>query len=285
MARGGRNDCAIVDALMAVAQAVGNLTQCLEMDWLARFQRNNPPMFCRGYDPDGTQVNWDNFKRLFLEKYFPHDIRNKKQVEFLELKQGDDTVTDYVSKFEALVWFCPTYEGAVNEEAKCVKFISGLRPEIKVYDEDNRARVAHYRSGGSIRDQSKHDSSSKSKPCSRPARNSNVRGGNKGSVQRRSQTPAISQASRGGSVLLLPLSVIGVEDRDIVHTSMKLEMLLASDVTSGGTFLAIVLVQGKPYHIFSNTLLKKEKEKRHEGYEDANGYGGYKIKGQEKWST
>ncbi|RDX83902.1 hypothetical protein CR513_35129, partial [Mucuna pruriens] len=76
-------------------------------------------------------VLWDNFKRLFLEKYFPHDIRNKKQVEFLELKQGDDTVADYVSKFEALVRFCPTYEGAVNEEAKCVKFISGLRPEIK----------------------------------------------------------------------------------------------------------------------------------------------------------
>ncbi|RDY09261.1 hypothetical protein CR513_06395, partial [Mucuna pruriens] len=52
-------------------------------------------------------------------------------VEFLELKQRDDTVADYVSKFEALVQFCPTYEGAVNEEAKCVKFISGLRPEIK----------------------------------------------------------------------------------------------------------------------------------------------------------
>ncbi|RDX85801.1 hypothetical protein CR513_32949, partial [Mucuna pruriens] len=163
---------------------------------------------------EGTQVNWDNFKRLFLEKYFPHDIHNKKQVEFLELKQGDDIVADYVSKFEALVRFCPTYEGAVNEEAKCVKFISGLCPEIKqgiarfhelankcrVYDEDNCARVAHYRSGGPIRDQSKHDSSSRSKPYSRPAGNSNVRGGSEGSVQRRSQAPTVSQASRGGSV-------------------------------------------------------------------------------------
>ncbi|RDX95970.1 hypothetical protein CR513_21428, partial [Mucuna pruriens] len=240
MAGGGRNDCAIVDALMVVVQAVGNLNQCQEVDWLARFQRNNPPMFRGGYDLKGaankifevekifqamecplvhkvtlaalmlsgdvgfwwqsTQVNWDNFKRLFLEKYFPHDIRNKKQVEFFELKQGDDTVADYVSKFEALVQFCPTYEGVVNEEAKCVKFISGLRPEIKVYDEDNRARVAHYRSGGPIRDQSKHGSSSKSKPYSHPTRNSNVRGGNEGSVQRRSQAPALSHASRGGSV-------------------------------------------------------------------------------------
>ncbi|RDX77699.1 hypothetical protein CR513_42134, partial [Mucuna pruriens] len=257
MTGGGRNDRAIVDALMAMAQAIGNLNQCQEVDWLARFQRNNPPMFRGGYDPDGaadwifevekifqamecplvqkvtlaafmlsgdagfwwqstlqrmiaegTQVNWDNFKRLFLEKYFPHDIRNKKQVEFLELKQRDDTVADYVSKFEALVRFYPTYEGAVYEEAKCVKFINGLCPEIKVYDEDNRARVAHYRSGGPIRDQSKHGSSSKSKPYSRPVGNSNVRGGSEGSVQRRhegsvqrrSQAPAVSQASRGESV-------------------------------------------------------------------------------------
>ncbi|RDX65287.1 hypothetical protein CR513_56065, partial [Mucuna pruriens] len=250
MAGGGRN--AIADALMAVAQATGNMNQRQEVNWLVWFQRNNPPMFHGGYDPDGAadwifevekifqamecplvqkstlqrmiaegtqEVNWDNFKRLFLEKYFPHDIRNKKQVEFLELKQGDDTVVDYVSKFEALVRFCPTYEGVVNEEAKCVKFISGLRPKIKqvfnyqgiarfhelankcrVYDEDNCARVAHYRSGGPIRDQSKHGSSSRSKPYSCLAGNSNVRRGSEGSVQRRSQELAVSQTSRGGSV-------------------------------------------------------------------------------------
>jgi len=31
-------------------------------------------------------VTWDVFKRVFLEKYFPKDVRNKKEMEFLELK-------------------------------------------------------------------------------------------------------------------------------------------------------------------------------------------------------
>ncbi|RDX83903.1 hypothetical protein CR513_35130, partial [Mucuna pruriens] len=54
MSRGGRNDRAIADALMAMAQAVGNMNQCQEVDWFARFERNNPPMFRGDYDPDGT---------------------------------------------------------------------------------------------------------------------------------------------------------------------------------------------------------------------------------------
>jgi len=33
-------------------------------------------------------VTWDVFKRVFLEKYFPGDVRNKKEMEYLELKQG-----------------------------------------------------------------------------------------------------------------------------------------------------------------------------------------------------
>ncbi|XP_020207975.1 uncharacterized protein LOC109792938 [Cajanus cajan] len=165
---GGRNDRAIADALQAMAQALGNMNQQPEVDWLERFQRNNPPSFRGIYNPDeaadwifevekifqamgcpliqkvtlatfmlsgeagiwwqgtlkrmiatGTQVNWENFKRLFLEKYFPQDVRHKKQVEFLELKQGDDSVAEYVTKFEDLVRFCPMYDGVGNEEDKC----------------------------------------------------------------------------------------------------------------------------------------------------------------------
>ncbi|XP_020208674.1 uncharacterized protein LOC109793620 [Cajanus cajan] len=166
----------------------------------------------------GTQVNWENFKRLFLEKYFPRDVRHKKQVEFLELKQGEDSVADYVTKFEDLVRFCPMYDGVGNEEDKCVKFVSGLRPEIKqvfnyqgithyhelvnkcrVYDEDNRARVTHYKSGGPMRN-NKFGSSSKGKPYTKFAGNSSSKVNNQGFVQQRSQVPTASQTSRGGSV-------------------------------------------------------------------------------------
>nr|KYP37887.1 hypothetical protein KK1_040888 [Cajanus cajan] len=215
------------------------------MDWLERFQRNNPPSFRGGYNPDGatdwifeiekifqamgcpliqkvtlatfmlfgeagiwwqsawqriiatgTQVSWDNFKWLFLEKYFPRDIRHKKQVEFLELKQGKDSVAEYMTKFEDLVRFCPMYDGVGNEEDKCVKFVSGLRLEIKqvfnyqglnhyhelvnkcrIYDEDNRARMTHYKSGGPMRN-NKFGLTSKNKPYTKTTGDSSSNGNN-----------------------------------------------------------------------------------------------------------
>nr|KYP76406.1 hypothetical protein KK1_020648 [Cajanus cajan] len=170
----------------------------------------------------GTQVNWDNFKRLFLEKYFPRDVRHKKQVEFLELKQGENSVAEYVTKFEDLVRFCPMYDGVDNEEDKCVKFVSGLRPEIKqvfnyqgithyhelvnkcrVFDEDNRARVTHYKSGGPMRN-NKFGSANKNKPYTKFAGDSSSKVNNQGSTHQRSQVPMVSQTSGGGSVGFVP---------------------------------------------------------------------------------
>lgn len=64
-------------------------------------------------------------------------------------------------KFEELVKFCLDYNGEASKGSKCIKFKSGLRPEIKqgvgyqeicwfsmlvnkyiIYDEDSRARSA-----------------------------------------------------------------------------------------------------------------------------------------------
>ncbi|MCI92846.1 GRAS family transcription factor, partial [Trifolium medium] len=45
------------------------------------------------------------FKREFWVKYFPADVRNRKVVEFLELKQGNMTVAEYAAKFESLSAF------------------------------------------------------------------------------------------------------------------------------------------------------------------------------------
>ncbi|MCI68462.1 GRAS family transcription factor, partial [Trifolium medium] len=49
------------------------------------------------------------FKREFWVKYFPADARNKKVVEFLELKQGNMSVAEYATKFEKLSAFSPYY--------------------------------------------------------------------------------------------------------------------------------------------------------------------------------
>lgn len=53
------------------------------------------------------------FRVHFLEKYFLEDVRSKKKIKFLELKQGNMTVAEYAVKFEELVKFYPHYNGAV----------------------------------------------------------------------------------------------------------------------------------------------------------------------------
>ena len=77
-------------------------------------------------------------------------------MEFFELKQEGLSVEGYASKFEELSLFLD------SERAKCMKFVKGLRPEIRqgmgypkirqfpdlvnkgqVYDEECRARFAH----------------------------------------------------------------------------------------------------------------------------------------------
>jgi len=57
----------------------------------------------------GGVVTWAVFRREFLNRYFPKDVRGKKEIEFLELKQGDMSVTEYAAKFVELAKFYPHY--------------------------------------------------------------------------------------------------------------------------------------------------------------------------------
>jgi len=63
--------------------------------------------------------------------YFPEDVRGKKEIEFLELKQGDMSVTEYAAKFVELAKFYPHYTAETAEFSKCIKFENGLRADIK----------------------------------------------------------------------------------------------------------------------------------------------------------
>ncbi|MCI62518.1 hypothetical protein A2U01_0083775, partial [Trifolium medium] len=69
----------------------------------------------------GAVVTWERFKREFLIKYIPADVRNRKVVEFMELKQGNMYVADYAAKFESLCAFSPHYNTVEAEYDKCVK--------------------------------------------------------------------------------------------------------------------------------------------------------------------
>jgi hypothetical protein len=111
---------------------------------LDRFLRNSQSTFKGRYDPDGAQtwmqvmdqkvrlathmlaeeaeywwtnakgrleaggeaMTWARFKTEFLRKYFPEDLRTKKEVEFFNLKQENRSVAEYADKFEELSRFC-----------------------------------------------------------------------------------------------------------------------------------------------------------------------------------
>ncbi|GAU10237.1 hypothetical protein TSUD_422540, partial [Trifolium subterraneum] len=79
----------------------------------------------------GVVITWEMFKREFFNKYFPADVKNKKVVEFMRLEQGSLSVAEYAAKFESLCAFSPHYNTPEAENDKCVKFESGLRPDIK----------------------------------------------------------------------------------------------------------------------------------------------------------
>ncbi|GAU50834.1 hypothetical protein TSUD_410940 [Trifolium subterraneum] len=79
----------------------------------------------------GVVITWEMFKQDFFNKYFPSDVKNKKVVEFMKLEQGNMSVVEYPAKFDSLCAFSPHYNTQEAENDKCVKFESGLRPDIK----------------------------------------------------------------------------------------------------------------------------------------------------------
>ncbi|XP_061358761.1 uncharacterized protein LOC133302954, partial [Gastrolobium bilobum] len=85
----------------------------------------------RYFQSQGTEITWTIFKDAFLKKYFPQSVRNIKEIEFLELKQGNMTVGEYVTKFEELSRYSNYIQNQPNEEWLTTKFESGLKPELK----------------------------------------------------------------------------------------------------------------------------------------------------------
>ena len=77
---------------------------------------------------DVTTINWERFRELFEIKYITKDARVAKRREFLNLKQEDMSVDEYIRKFEELSRYAPYLVG--TNELKIEQFVEGLRPEI-----------------------------------------------------------------------------------------------------------------------------------------------------------
>ncbi|XP_058758294.1 uncharacterized protein LOC131631515 [Vicia villosa] len=150
---------------------------------LGKFQRNNSPTYEGEHEPDNAQAWLKAIEKIFrvmnctdaqrvqfgthiLEKEAEDwwDYRGKKEVEFLELKQGNGIVAVYAARFQELIKYCPHYNTMNAERSKCLKFVNGLRRDIKkaigyqqitrftelvnksrIYDEDIRESASHYK--------------------------------------------------------------------------------------------------------------------------------------------
>lgn len=79
----------------------------------------------------------------FFDKYFPDSIKNKKEVEFIHIRQSDKSVREYEAKFEELSKFSSYFKYTQNEAWKACHFERGLKEDIK-------KKVAAFESGISL---------------------------------------------------------------------------------------------------------------------------------------
>ncbi|XP_050875669.1 uncharacterized protein LOC127079312 [Lathyrus oleraceus] len=150
---------------------------------LGKFQRNNLPTFEGAHEPEKAQEWLKAIEKIFRVmncsdaqkvQFFTHMLEKEAKDWWrntVERFDEDDIemtwalFPEYAAKFEELIKFCPHYNTANAERSKCLKCVNGLRPNIKkamgyqqimrfsklvnksrIYDEDNRESVAHYKS-------------------------------------------------------------------------------------------------------------------------------------------
>ena len=72
---------------------------------------------------------WKEFQELFLKRYFPFSIHERKRKEFLYLNQGNRSVLEYDREFNKLSKFA---RGLVaTEQDRVEKFVGGLRMSLQ----------------------------------------------------------------------------------------------------------------------------------------------------------
>ncbi|XP_058751789.1 uncharacterized protein LOC131624885 [Vicia villosa] len=78
-------------------------------------------------EANGEEVTWVVFSREFLRKYFPKDVRGKKEIEFLELRQWNKLVVEYAAKFGELAKLYQHYDGPTGGNNAHYRVISEKR--------------------------------------------------------------------------------------------------------------------------------------------------------------
>ncbi|XP_024196313.1 uncharacterized protein LOC112199543 [Rosa chinensis] len=74
-------------------------------------------------------MSWDQFCKIFLDKFFPPVLQEAKVEEFNKLYQGKMSAMEYDARFAELSRYAP--ELVSTEAKKARKFECGLRPNIR----------------------------------------------------------------------------------------------------------------------------------------------------------
>ena len=73
-------------------------------------------------------MTWESFSSLFMEKYIPQTLTDRRRDEFLSLEQGRMSITVYEAKFRALSRYATQL--CFSPQERIHHFVKGLRSEL-----------------------------------------------------------------------------------------------------------------------------------------------------------
>ena len=73
-------------------------------------------------------MTWASFSSLFMKKYIPRTLRDRKRDEFLSLEQGRMSITAYEAKFRALSRYATQL--GLSPQERTHRFLKGLRSSL-----------------------------------------------------------------------------------------------------------------------------------------------------------
>ena len=80
--------------------------------------------------PEGHQVPWVDFCTTFQTHYIPDGVREVKVEQFLKLQLGDQSVMEYLGRFNQLSQYASEYVSIDIEKKRC--FVRGLHTKLQV---------------------------------------------------------------------------------------------------------------------------------------------------------
>ena len=76
-------------------------------------------------------MSWEQFSEMFCSCYVPLVEREKLAQEYLDLREGSETVTKITKMFTKSVMFYPEF--VASEQAQMTRYLSMLKMEIRQF--------------------------------------------------------------------------------------------------------------------------------------------------------